>query len=281
MKKTEFIKNAAFLILGCGIYAVSVNMFTVPNDIAPGGVTGISTVLNRLFGLPVGTMIIILNIPLFIIGFKKIGRKFLIKTVAATALMSVLIDVFALFTVPYTGDRLLAALYGGVLSGTALSLVFLSGGTTGGTDILARLIFKKLPHIPMGRLIMTVDAFVIVFAAIAFRSLESALYAIIVIFASSRVVDGVLYGADRGKLVIVMSAAPQRIAADILNELRRGATLLEGEGAYSRKKSGVLLCAVRRQEVSRLHAIINRNDPKAFVVVTEAGGIFGEGFRAD
>ncbi|MDR1892730.1 MAG: YitT family protein [Oscillospiraceae bacterium] len=278
-KVSEYLLDGLVFIFGCSAYAVSVDLFTAPNGIAPGGLTGISTVLNHLLGFPIGVMIIVLNIPLFIAGGWKIGWQFLTKTVIATVMMSVFVDLFSLFLPVYTENKLLAALYGGVCSGIALAVIFMRGGTTGGTDIAARLLYQRFPHMPMGRLIVILDAFIITLAAFAFNSLESGLYSMIVIFVSSTVIDNLLYGADKGKLMLVMSRNHEKIAEDILHRLGRGATLLEAEGAYTKKKTNVLLCAIRRQEISRFNAIVQENDPGAFMIVTEAGEILGEGFK--
>jgi len=276
----EYGVDSAYFLAGSALFALSVNMFSVPGNIAQGGVTGVAIVLHYLYSrLPVGTMIFVLNIPLFLIAFKRLGRVFIIKTLIATALLSVLIDAASPFVPPYHGDRLLAALYGGVLSGTGLAIVFLRGGTTGGTDIVAKLINRRSPHLSVGRIFLLSDGFVVALSALVFWSLESALYSLVFIFVSSRVVDALLYGADRGRLMMIVSRRGGDIARDILRKMERGVTTLEGEGAYTGERQSVLLCAVRLPEVARLHSIAAEIDPGAFLVALDAGEIVGEGFK--
>ena len=270
------------LVAGSALYAGAVNLFTVPNNIAPGGVTGIATIFNHLFGLPIGTMILIINIPLFLIGAKVMGFRFLGKTAVATVLVSVFIDVSAPFIdrFAYTSDSLLASVYGGVLSGAGLAIIFLRGGTTGGTDILARVIHRYKPHFSMGRLILILDAIIITGAGIAYRSVDSALYAVIVIFASSVVIDRVLFGADAGKAVYVMSKKSEEITKAIMERMGRGVTLLDGHGAYTGQKKTIILCVVRKHETTRLRRLVDEIDPDAFMLISGAGEVLGEGFKS-
>lgn len=266
-------------LIGSGLYAVAVNTFSAPNNIAPGGVTGLSIIINYVTQAPIGTVMFLLNIPLFLLGIYFIGWKFIAKTVVATFMMSIIIDVTAPFIPAYQGDMILAALFGGVLEGLGLGLVFLRGATTGGSDLAARLLALKFPHLSLGRLMLSVDAIVILVAALVFQNVESVLYAVVMLFVSSRVVDGLLYGADRGKMILVVSRKSGEIAKEILDQLERGVTLLQGKGAYTGEGQEVLLCAVRRHEAVKLHNIVRSADPDAFWIVTEAGEIMGEGFK--
>ena len=284
-KPIVFLKDFLFFIIGGALYAVSVKIFTAPNQIAPGGVTGLSTVANYLFGVPIGTLSFLLNIPIFAWAVSALGFKTVAKTIAATFLMSASIDLFGLLVPgvvsPYMGNPLLAAICGGLLEGAGLSMVFLRGGTTGGSDMVARLLGVKVPHISMGKLIFAVDCVVILISAFAYRSLESALYAGITIFISSRVIDAILYGTDAGtgKFILIISEKNEEIARDILEDIERGVTRLQARGGYSGRDNEVLLCAVRRYEVAKVKEIIHAYDPDAFVLVGEAGEIRGEGFR--
>lgn len=279
-KYYEYFLDFFICAFGSILYGISVTVFTAPNNIAPGGITGISTVLFYLFKTPLGTMIFILNIPLFILGLRFIGGSFIIKTIACTAIASVVIDVFTAIQIPvYHGDKMLAALYGGVLSGSGLALVFLRGATTGGTDVASRLLKLKFRHISMGRMMLIIDFFVIVFAAVIFRSIDSALYAMIAIFTSSRVIDSILYGSDNGKMAVVISKNNDEISKAIINEMNRGLTILKGKGYYTGAEREVIMCAVRRPEAAKLRTIINRADPNAFIIMCEAGEIIGEGFK--
>ncbi len=280
-KKKSFALDALFLTAGTFIYSASVTIFTAPNKMAPGGITGISTLLHYTIGTPIGVMIFVLNIPLFLLSFKFINGKFLIKSIICTFMSSVFIDVLT-FLPKYDGSHgnmLLAALYGGVLSGVGLGLVFLRGSTTGGTDIASRLLKLKWPHVPMGRMMMTLDCCVILVSLFVFKSIDSGLYSMIQLFVSSRVIDAILYGSDNGKMVLVMSDKDEEIAKTITFELNRGITMLKGRGFYTGLDREVLLCVVRRPQTARLRAIVRNIDPSAFIIMCEAGDVIGEGFK--
>lgn len=277
----ELAKDLLFFLAGSLVYSVSVKMFTAPNHIASGGVTGVSIVLNYLFGTPIGTMAFIINIPIFIWAIIEIGYKLVAKTFVATLLSSLAIDMIGVIIPPYEGNPMLAAIFGGVLEGVGLSLVFMRGGTTGGTDMVARLLGRHFRHLSMGKLMLGVDFLVIVFSGFAFRSIESALYAMLTIFVSTRLIDSILYGTDmgNGKVLFIMSEKNEEIAQTILRNLDRGVTALKSRGVYSGREGEVLLCAVRRYEVCKVNDIVHSADPNAFIIVGEAGEITGEGFR--
>jgi uncharacterized membrane-anchored protein YitT (DUF2179 family) len=280
-KACSYLIDGGCFIAGSVLFAVSVNVFTAPNDIAPGGLTGIATMLNYLFQTPIGTTILVMNIPLFLWGLFAMGYRFILRTAVSTLLCSIAIDVFSLCLTPYHGDTILAALFGGVLAGLGLGLIFIRGGTTGGTDLVANLIARRVRHISLGRLVLAVDLVVVIASAFVFRNLESPLYALVTIFVTSKVIDAVMYGADSGagKMMFIISNKNQEIADAILHELGRGVTELKSRGGYSGIEGEVLLCAVSRQEVYKIHDIAHRADPKAFIIVGEAGEITGEGFR--
>lgn len=274
----DWLKDLLIFFLGGCLYALSVNLFTAPANIAPGGATGIATVLNHLFFFPIGGTILVLNLPLFLLAVKILGTDFLPKTIIATIMTSVLIDIFALFVPAYTGDRLLAALYGGVFSGLGLSLIFLRGGTTGGTDIAAKLLIRKAPTLTLGQIILAIDSIIIVFSAFAYENVDSGLYACIVIFTSTTIIDQFLYNAGMGKVLYIISEKSGTVSSAILNQLQRGVTILNGEGAYSGAPKKVLFCVVRRGEVWRVKHIVKEADPMAFMIVSDAGQVMGEGF---
>ena len=277
----DTIVDLIIVTLGSLLYAISVVVFTSPNNIAPGGITGISIVLNHLFSLPVGVMIVVLNFPLFIISIKYFGFDFLFKTIYATIASSIFIDSLSPILPSFNGEGLLTALYGGVISGTGLSLVFLRGGTTGGTDIASRIIKRYFPHFSLGRIILILDSIIIIFSAFAFRSVNSALYAVVVIFCSTTVIDRILYGNSGGKIVYVISQKSYEIEDFILNSLLRGVTVLNAIGGYTNENQRVLMCVVKRHEVSRLTKAILTYDSSAFVVVGNAEEISGLGFNKD
>ena len=279
-KPKVLLTDAAALVTGSLLYAASVNIFTAPNHIAPGGLTGIATLLHYLFGLPIGTTALLLNLPLFFAGFKILGRRFLGKTVVATLLASLFIDLTAPLFPSYTGDSLLAALYGGVISGAGLSLIFLRGGTTGGTDVAARIVRHYRPHISMGRAILVVDLIIIAASGLVYHNINSALYALIAIYASTVLIDKVLYGARMGKILYIVSEKNRELASIITSRFQRGVTLLHAQGGYSGQEKRVLFCVVRGPEVSRLRKAVCEIDPQAFLVISEAGEILGEGFAS-
>ncbi len=270
-----------FILAGSAVYAVSVNCFTAPNQIAPGGVTGLATVLNFLFQTPIGMVAFLINIPIIIWAIVEIGYKLVLKTMAAILISSTMIDLFSMFAVPYRGDMLLVALLAGVFEGVGLSLTFIRGATTGGTDMIARLLSHRLPHLSMGKLMLAVDGLVVAVSAVAFRSLDSAIYACIVIFVSTRIIDAILYGTDAGtgKLFFVMSSKVREMGDRIIKELDRTVTYLDSHGGYTKEPGETMLCAVRRYEVFQIQSIIKEADKNAFVIVGDAGEIRGEGFR--
>lgn len=276
----ELIKDILFFVAGTFLYSTGVSIFTAPNHIAPGGITGISTILHYLVHTPIGTMFFVLNIPLILIALRFLGKRLVVKTILCTVFVSIFTDVLALPFVPtYTDNSILAALYGGLLSGAGLGLVFLRGGTTGGSDILGRLLRLKWPHISMGRMILLVDFCVIALSALVFWNVNVALFAIVVEFTSSRVIDSLLYGAENGRMALIFSDLHDDIAEAIRLELNRGITVMKGEGYYTGKENEVLICAVRRTQVSRLRALVNRIDPQAFVIMCRTDEVLGRGFK--
>lgn len=275
-----FLTDALLITIGSLCYAISVNIFTAYNAIAPGGLTGVATMVNHFTGWPIGAMVLVINIPLFFLGSKKIGHKFLIKTIITTLLTSVLIDVTRLWLPVYGGEKILAALYGGVFSGLGLGLVFLRGGTTGGTDIIAKLINSKWKHISMGRIILVIDALIVTASGLVFRNVDSALYAMVTMFASSMIIDKLVYGADAAKTLMVISGRHQEISEQLMNKLRRGVTVLEASGGYTEAPKKMLMCTLRSHEVSKAYQLIRSIDSSAFIVVLEAGEVLGEGFKA-
>lgn len=268
------------IVMGAVSYALSVVIFTAPNNIAPGGLTGIATMLNYMFALPIGTLVFVMNIPLFVWGALENGIGFLSKTIVGTALVSIAIDVLTLFMPVYSGDTILAALFGGILNGLGLGLIFYRGGSTGGADIIALNIHKRVPYISTGTIILIVDIITLIMVYFVYDSIESVLYAVVAIFVSIKVIDTVTYGTsrDNGKLMFIITKMHKSVSDAIINDLERGVTLLDGEGAYSGEKKRVIMCAVRPQQVFRIQNKIKSIDENAFIIVTTAGTIRGKGF---
>ncbi len=277
----SFLIDLLFYIAGGMIYSVAVLLFLTENEISPGGLTGIATILNYLFSLPIGTVVFILNIPLLAAGFIKFGGIFIAKTAVATAVMSLTLDISGLFMPKMKIDPILAALFGGLLMGLGISLFMLRGATTGGTDIIAKLINRKFPHLTVGRLMLAADAAVVGLSALVYKNMESALYAVIAIYASSRVMDLILYGADRGKIIYVITDNAKELSDSIMSLINRGVTLIDVTGAYTGTKRQMLMCTVRRHEVAAVCRLATSCDKNAFIIVGEAGEVLGEGFKTN
>ncbi len=268
-------------IAGSLLYAVSVNTFTAPNNIAPGGVTGLATLANALVGTPIGVMTVLCNIPLFVWGIRQTGWRMMIKSAVAVVTTSLAIDFTATLLPHYQGDYMLVCIYGGITAGAGLGLIFLRGGTTGGVDLAANLLIHKVRHLSLGKLILLIDLPIVALSAFVYDSMESPLYAIIVIFLTSKVIDTMLYGADAGtgKLLFIMSGQLDQIRDTILFDLSRGTTELRARGSYTKQDRDVLLVAVRRAEIHRTFDMIYAADPDAFIIVADASEITGEGFK--
>ena len=277
-RRTGF--DYAQLTIGAALLALNIALLLVPNKIVSGGATGIATILYYVLGTQVGTMVLIINIPLFIVGVKwGGGMRFAVRTIYATVVMSVLADLFAVWLrqVPPITDPLLFVLYGGLLDGIGMGLVFRGQGTTGGTDVVARLM-HHWKGIPFGTTLLGVNSIVLIGAAVVF-GLEAAMYALILTFVAARVVDIVQGENNYGRAAIIISGKAADIRSSVLTVLERGVTVLEGRGGYTEAGLEVLYCVVSRGEVSILKRLVQSIDPKAFVVITEASEVLGEGFR--
>lgn len=275
----EIILDMLICTAGAFIYAVGVNCFVSPNELSSGGATGLAIIANYLWDFPIGTSMFVINIPLFIIAFFVFGWNFIVKTLFSTFMTSVCIDLGAMFLPQYEGDKLLAALFGGAIMGIGLGIVFTRGSTSGGTDIMGRLLKKALPHISMGRLVMICDLFVVLLAGVVYRNIESILYATIVFIVSSKSIDLVLYGSDSGKMMLIISDNADEIAKAITTETPRGVSILPCQGAYTGKAKHMLLSVVRPHEVAKMRKIVRRFDEHPFIIISDAAEILGLGFK--
>ena len=283
-KVLRWIVDVILVIIGSGMYSVGLHCFATPNDIASGGVGGISIIINELTGISVGIMYGAINVPLIIIGLVFLGKKMMIKTVIGVAVITGATDYLLTYlNVPvYTADsgaKILAAIFGGIFFGVGMGLVYLREGTTGGTDIINKLINKKFPHFSMGVIMLATDAVVIVASMIVFKGIEAGLYSIISIFIASKVMDMILYGSFEGKMLLIFSDKYEAISEYIMNSLERGVTWLDGEGAYSKAEKHVICCAVHKNEYSKVKRKVKEIDPKAFIIITNAGEVLGMGFH--
>lgn len=278
-KAREFLLDVLYDAVGGVVFAVGLGCFVGPAQIAPGGVSGLSIIINYITGLPVGSLNMAINIPLLLLAWRFLGRRFTLKTLRSVFVQSVMIDLAGLWLPVYTGDRIMAALFGGVAIGAGLAPVFMRGSTTGGTDIVSRLIQLRFRHVSIGKLLFMVDTLVLLLSVAVFRNIETGLYGMITIYTSNRVLDGILYGLDTGKVVLVISDKNRQIAREVMDRLERGATFLQGSGAWSGQERLVLLCVVRAVQCYKVEEIVRAADPDAFLIVMEANQIAGEGFR--
>lgn len=273
-------KNHLAILLGSLVFALSLNYFIIANQLAEGGVTGVSLIIHYLTGFPVGLAILGLNIPIFALGWRELGRTFAFRTVLGVAAVSVFVDVtvplLKLFQPP-PSDLLLVALFGGAASGLGLGLIFRAGGSTGGVDIVAQIAHHRY-GVSIGRVMFTFDAVVLTAFGLLFNR-NAALYSLVAMFVASRVIDSVQEGAYTAKAVTIISDNPQPIVRRITSELERGVTLLKGEGGFTGSPKEVLYCVVNRNEMARLKTIVHSEDPRAFVIVSDAREVLGEGFR--
>ncbi len=278
----QLLRNFLLVTLGAALYALAFDWSFAPNNIGFGGVTGIAQVVNHFFPqLTVGFLVIVFNIPLFLLGWKLFGTYMLVSSLWAMFISSVFIDLFAaLIHFPPMEDVLLSCLVGGVLLGFSMGVVFLQGATTGGTEIVARLLKLKFAWLPMGKLLLAADYVVVALVALVFRNLNTALYGVVGIYISTVVMDKVLYGLDNAKVAYIISDTPDKIAQVILHELDRSITYLQGEGGYSGSEKKVIMCAFKDRQIVELKETVRRLDPNAFMIVTDAHEVLGEGFHS-
>ncbi|OCL25474.1 hypothetical protein U472_14095 [Orenia metallireducens] len=275
--RKQTIYDYFWITIGSIITAAGLVMFLIPNKIAAGGVSGLSTVIYYLFGLPVGMVSLAINIPLFIIGVKEMGAKFGIRTLYGIFLLSFGIDLLNPYLPVLTHDPLLASIYGGGVSGLGLGLVFRSKGTTGGTDLVAQLI-NKFTGISVGKSLMIIDFCVIALAGIVFNA-EIALYAFIAMMITGKAIDIVQEGLKISKGTFIISDYSEEIRKNILEKMDRGVTILKGKGGFTEHNKDVLLCIISRSEVSDLKRLVHNIDKNAFVIITEVHEVLGEGFN--
>lgn len=275
------ILDYAIILLGTLIYAFSVDYFIAPNHISAGGITGVSTLINYLTGFPIGVATIIINIPLIIIALKNFGIGMLIRTAFATFFTSTFIDLLQLFIKPYESDNLLlAAIFGGAIGGIGLGLVFLRGGTTGGTDIIAKLIKKKQPHRSVGTNMLMCELFIMIGVLAVYKSIESVMFSVIVVFLMTKCIDYVVYGASQSKMIMIITDKKDSIVKKIFeDEESRGITLIPAKGAYTKTDKDIILTVVRPNEVIRVNKVVKDIDPNAFTIISDASEVYGDGFQ--
>jgi len=267
------------ILLGAAIFAMGIQWFYHPAKLLSGGITGVALILNYVNPhLRVGVMMIALNVPLFAIAWKHYGWRFIAGSLLGMLSCSLLIDFLSGFRFDFTQQPILAALYGGVLTGFGLGVVYSTGATTGGTDIIAKFIREKYPYVNFGKLILALDAVILAAYAAIFKKFDNAMYTVVGIYVASKMIDLVLYGAVASKLCLIISDKSDEIQNAIVNELHRGVTVLYGMGAYSGADKQVLLCAIKHQQIVAIREVIRSIDQSAFVIVTDAHDVFGRNF---
>ena len=264
--------------IGSALFALGFAMFLIPNDINTGGISGLAMILRELLGFgSIGTLTLVMNIPLFLIGGLKIGKRFFAGSLIGMVVSSVLMDLFAL--IPFaTPEPLIGGLYGGVLCGVGLGMVFMAGASTGGSDILVRLLKKKYRNLPIGSISIMFDAMVVLLTGLVFRDISKALYSGVVVFVCGQVIDAVVYRFDYSRVALIISKEHEKIAKAISDQLDRGATYLHGSGSYTHQNIEVVLAVVRKGQLAELKELVMDIDENAFVIVQEAHQVLGDGF---
>ena len=265
-------------VVGSAMFALGFALFLEPYGMSPGGISGVCMVLVHLLNIgSVGTFTILINLPLFLLGGLKIGKRFFVGSLIGMLLSSVLIDLFAVFQAPEV-EPLVGVLYGGGLCGLGLGIVFIIGSSTGGSDILVRLLKLRWRNVPIGQISLCFDAFVVVLTGLVYRDITSALYTGLAVFVTSQVIDMVVYRFDFSKVALIITKEHEQVAQVISDKLERGATFLYGQGTYSRTDTKVVLTAVKKQQLAELKDLVVAIDPDAFIIVQEAHQVLGDGF---
>ncbi|MCI9162373.1 MAG: YitT family protein [Lachnospiraceae bacterium] len=273
------MKDTAYDFAGAFLQALGVWCFIEPCMIAPGGVSGMAILINHLTKLPVGIMTLVLNIPLLASSYVCLNRRMTWKTIRTVLVMTLVLDGLVTPLIPqYVGDKLISSVFGGILVGVGMALIFMRDSTTGGGDILAKLLQKRFPYMHTGYALMMVDVVVIGSSVLVFGKLEAALYGLISMVATTQTIDALLYGMNKGAMVLIHSEKNREIADEIMERLNRGTTFFKSVGGYSKKEGETLLCVIDRKQFYLVKEIAYAHDPHAFVVVSETKETYGEGF---
>ena len=266
-------------MIGAAFYGAGISLFIDPNDFAPGGISGLSIILNRVIPLDTGTLFLLINIPIMIFGAWKFGKRFILRTLFAIVLVSFFTNLFIRFK-PLTTDPMLAAVFGGGVVAIGIGMVLRSGATTGGTDVIIKYLRIKKPYLRTGTLFLIFDAVIIGTGWLVFQNLDVILYSAVSAMVTSQVLDLVLYGKDEANLIYIISDVSEKITERILDEMQIGVTHLQGSGGYRRNDKQIILCVVKKQSAYRVEEIVKQEDEKAFMIVTSASEIYGEGYKS-
>lgn len=279
-KALKYITKYFVILIGAAIYAFGFQFFLFPNAIVSGGLVGIAMIINVFTSLPVGMMTFVMNVPLFIIAWRHFGLDFLISSLVGVALSALLVDLFALKSFVATSDPMLACIIGGVIKGAGLGMIYYVGATTGGVDIVAKFLRQRHAHIQFGTLILIMDIVIIAAYAFVLERYESAMYSLIAMFVVSKVIDLVLYGIDNSSVCYIISEHSDELITEITSgRVHRGVTILNGAGAYSGRPEKILMCVIKRHQISEFRRLIRSIDPNSFCIVTDAKDVFGKGFE--
>ena len=281
IKVKDLALDLLFAVIGAALVGAGVSIFTVPNDIAPGGVSGAATALAYITPIHVSAWNLIMNVPLLLGAWKLLGRHSLIFTLISTALLSLFIELFERFVPGYSNNVLLASVFGGVLTGLGVGILFLRGLSTGGTDLAALMLHKAFPNVPNGVLLLICDAAVVLFAVCVFRDIEVALYSTITIYVSSKVIDALAQGVDYAKVIYIVTSEGEKVNAALCQYTDRGTTLLPAVGGYTMNDKQLIITVTRRNVLSQTLRVIKQADPRAFTFVTDSTEVHGEGFKLD
>lgn len=280
MKKYfAFIKKYILITTGSILFGVGIGLFIDPNNLAPGGVSGLAIILSRVLQAETGTLFLLINIPIMFFGAWKFGRKFITSTLYTTAVISFTTNLCEMIR-PATREVILGAIFGGVLSAVGMGLVLKSGSTTGGADIIVKFLKLKIPHVKTGTLFLMIDSIIITLGGIVFGNIDTVLYSALAAIFTSKTLDLVLYGAEGAKLIYIISDHSNAITERILQELEIGVTHLSGSGAYSKVEKQIIFCVVRKQYAYLIEEIVRKEDSSAFMVITGASEIYGEGYKS-
>ena len=273
------LKNALLIALGCALFSLGFYLFLQPNQINVGGVSGIGQLLTHLTGFgSVALWSVLINVPLFLVSIRGVGKKFFVGSLCGMLLSNLFLSLFERIPAPVT-EPLLATLYGGLLTGLGLGLVFVAGASTGGVDIVARLLRPSFPNFPIGRIMLAIDIVTVTLTGVVFGDINKALYSAVTLYVCSMVLDGVVYGLDYSVVALVISDQHQTICQEITSKLDRGITILRGQGYYSGQDKRVILCAIKKRQAAELKELVMGIDPAAFVILQEAHQVVGEGFK--
>lgn len=278
-KLLRWARDIVVITAGCALFGLGFDLFLQPNQINVGGMSGVGQIISHLTGFgSVAFWTFLINVPLFLLGLKSIGQQFFIGSLLGMLLSNLFLELFSGLPVPQT-EPLLAVLYGGLLSGLGLGMIFAIGASTGGSDILSRLLRPKFPNLPIGKIMLAIDAAVVILTGIVFQDINKTLYSAVCIYISSVMLDTVVYGMDYSTVALIISDHHDEIGKKICEQMERGVTILDGRGFYSGKDKQVLLSAIKKKQVAELKQIVIDVDPDAFIILQDAHQVLGDGFK--